>query len=397
VSVAADSLVEAARRLGESAAAIDFRGPDPYDGLFWRWPRPLVGGRRRRQAIIQLHARLPVDVRRLYRRQHALIPKALGVYGSVGVRASHLAGTPQPPPFALHALELLAADRAAGAVAWGYHWDVQTRWSFYAAGSPNVVATSFAAAGLLEGAAATGRAEPAARARAAARWVLEELWVEPEGYFAYHPGRPVNVHNASLLGAWLVHVALDGDAAAADRVARAVERTLAAQRADGSWAYGEGPGLEWADSFHTGYVLSCLERMRAVDPRVDEAVARGAAHYRRYFDEQGRARLWAHKPFPEDGHSAGTGLTTLALLQRRGLVEPDILERVAARLLRSGLRDGHVVHRRYRRGRSTVRYLRWCDAHVALGLVDAAAAMAGEPDLAARPRRCTPPSGRTKG
>jgi polysaccharide biosynthesis protein VpsJ len=397
VRVAADSLVEAARRLGESAAAIDFRGPDPYDGLFWRWPRPLVGGRRRRQAIIQLHARLPVDVRRLYRRQHALIPKALGVYGSVGVRASHLAGTPQPPPFALHALELLAADRAAGAVAWGYHWDVQTRWSFYAAGSPNVVATSFAAAGLLEGAAATGRAEPAARARAAARWVLEELWVEPEGYFAYHPGRPVNVHNASLLGAWLVHVALDGDAAAADRVARAVERTLAAQRADGSWAYGEGPGLEWADSFHTGYVLSCLERMRAVDPRVDEAVARGAAHYRRYFDEQGRARLWAHKPFPEDGHSAGTGLTTLALLQRRGLVEPDILERVAARLLRSGLRDGHVVHRRYRRGRSTVRYLRWCDAHVALGLVDAAAAMAGEPDLAARPRRCTPPSGRTKG
>jgi hypothetical protein len=397
VRVATDSLVEAARRLGESAAAIDFRGPDPYDGLFWRWPRPLVGGRRRRQAIIQLHVRLPVDVRRLYRRQHALIPKALGVYGSVGVRASHLAGTPQPPPFALHALELLAADRAAGAVAWGYHWDVQTRWSFYAAGSPNVVATSFAAAGLLEGAAATGRAEPAARARAAARWVLEELWVEPEGYFAYHPGRPVNVHNASLLGAWLVHVALDGDAAAADRVARAVERTLAAQRADGSWAYGEGPGLEWADSFHTGYVLSCLERMRAVDPRVDEAVARGAAHYRRYFDEQGRARLWAHKPFPEDGHSAGTGLTTLALLQRRGLVEPDILERVAARLLRSGLRDGHVVHRRYRRGRSTVRYLRWCDAHVALGLVDAAAAMAGEPDLAARPRRCTPPSGRTKG
>jgi hypothetical protein len=236
VSVAPDSLVEAARRLGESAARVDFRGPDPYDGLFWCWQRPLVGGRRRRQAIVQLHARLPVDVRRLYRRKHALIPKALGVYGSVGVRMSHLVGARQPPPFALRALELLAADRSAGAVAWGYHWEVQTRWSFYAAGSPNIVATSFAAAGLLDGAAATGRAELAARARAAARWVLEELWVEPEGYFAYHAGWPVNVHNASLLGAWLVHVALNGDAAAAHRVARAVERTLAAQRADGSWA-----------------------------------------------------------------------------------------------------------------------------------------------------------------
>jgi hypothetical protein len=122
--------------------------------------------------------------------------------------------------------------------------------------------------------------------------------------------------------------------------------------------------------------------MRDVDPRVGEAVARGADHYRRYFDDRGRARLWADKPFPEDGHSAGTGLTTLSLLQRRGLVEPESLERVAERVLESGLRGGHAVHRRYRRGRSSVRYLRWCDAHVALGLVDAAAALQGEPDLA---------------
>jgi len=376
-------LADAALDLAESAAARDFRGPDPYDGLWWSWPRPLVGGRRRRQAIVQLHARVPLDVRRLYRRRHPLIPKALGVFGSVGMRAARLAGAAQAPPFALRALELLVADRAAGPLAWGYHWDVQTRWSFYAAGSPNVVVTSFAAAGLLEAAAATNRPEFSARAHAAAGWVLEELWVEPEGYFAYHPGRPVNIHNASLLGAWLVHVALGRDTTAADRVARAVERTLAAQRADGSWPYGEGPGLEWADSFHTGYVLSCLERMRGVDPHIGEAVARGARHYRRYFDDQGRARLWAHKPFPEDGHSAGTGLTTLALLVRRRLVEPETLERVAVRVLGKSLRGGHAVHRRYRRGRSTVRYLRWCDAHVALGLIDAAAALRNHPDLAA--------------
>jgi hypothetical protein len=33
-----------------------------------------------------------------------------------------------------------------------------------------------------------------------------------------------------------------------------------------------------------------------------------------------------------------------------------------------------------------VRYLRWCDAHVALGLVDAAAALRGAEDLAPRVR-----------
>jgi hypothetical protein len=165
-------------------------------------------------------------------------------------------------------------------------------------------------------------------------------------------------------------------------VARAVECTLAAQRPDGSWPYGEGRRLSWTDSFHTGYVLSCLDRLSSVDPRIDEAVARGAAHYRGFFDVGGRAQLWAHRRYPEDAHSAGTGLTTLSLLLRRGLVERELLERVADRILDAGVRRGHVVHRRYRRGRTAVRYLRWCDAHVALGLVDAAAALRGEPDLA---------------
>ena len=70
------------------------------------------------------------------------------------------------------------------------------------------------------------------------------------------------------------------------------------------------------------------------------------------------------------------------MLVRRGLVERELLERVALRVLEHGLRDGHAVHRRYRWGATTVRYLRWCDAHVALGLVDAAATMLGRDDLA---------------
>jgi hypothetical protein len=383
--VLASRCIGAALALSESAARSDFRGPDPFDGLWWRWPGVLVGGRRRRQALMQVHARSPVDVRRLYRRRHPLIPKALGIYGSVGARAHRLTAASRPRDLGLRALELLDLDRTAGVHAWGYHWDMQTRWSFYPAGSPNVVVTAFAASGLLEAGGVTGRAELAGRARAAGRWALDELWIEPEGYFAYHPGRPVNIHNASLLGAWLVDVALAPDAEARGRVARAVERTLDAQRPDGSWPYGEAHNLAWTDSFHSGYVLLCLDRLRGVDPRVGEAVQRGAAHYRAFFDAAGRARLWAHKPFPEDAHSAGTGLSALAALVRRGLVERELLERVALRVLDTGIRGGRAVHRRYRWGPTTVGYLRWCDAHVALGLVDAAAALRGGEDLAPRP------------
>jgi hypothetical protein len=359
-------------RLVEHAAAHGWHGPDPYDGLWAPWPRPVVAGRRRRQLIVQLHARSPVDIRRAYRRRHPRIVKALALFGAAALRAHTRSADVRAHALALDALGLLMEDRSSGARAWGYPFDVQTRWSFYAAGAPNVVVTSFAAGALLEAGNALDRGEFLDRARDAARWVLEELWIEPEGFFAYHPSSRVNVHNANLLGAALVHAALRDDPLARERVARATERSLDAQRRDGSWPYGEGPGLEWVDSFHTGYVISSLRELRSVDPRVAGAIERGANRYGEFFDEAGRAKLWAGRPFPEDAHSAGTGLSTLSGLVRDGVADPDLVRRVAHRVLTVGMRGDRAIARRYRWGRTTVWYPRWCDGHVAMGLVDAA-------------------------
>ena len=69
------------------------------------------------------------------------------------------------------------------------------------------------------------------------------------------------------------------------------------------------------------------------------------------------------------------GSPPLSLLRRRGLVDQEILTRVAQRTLTKGLRNGHAVARRYRWGPTTTHYLRWCDAHVALGLADTALAL----------------------
>ena len=375
-------LTEAAVGMLRAAARNDWRGPDAYDGLWWNWPAPLVGGVRRRQVFMQLHARSPFDIRKLYRRRHPLIPKALGIFGSVGVRAAVLNDDEGVRALAMNALDVLDGDVTAGPDAWGYHWDMQTRWSFYPAASPNVVVTTFCSSGLLE----SGRDDFRERALRAARWVLDTLWVEPEGYFAYHPGRPANIHNANLLGAWLVHVALPDEPLAQERVRRVVDHVLEGQNADGSWPYGEGGNLGWVDSFHSGYVLTCLQRLASVDPAVTDAVRRGARHYESFFDDEGRAQLWVDKRYPEDAHAAGTGMTTLATLARAGAMDPQVLERVARRVLERGIHNDHAVYRRYRWGRTTVKYLRWADAHVALGLVDAATALAGRDDSAPRPQ-----------
>ncbi len=224
-------------------ASTRWRGPDPYDGLFVRWPAPLVGGRRRRQAIIQLHARSPVDIRRLYRRHHSLVPKAPALLGQAAVRLSTQEGDDaHVRTLARDAMETLTGDTTSGKLAWGYPWDTQTRWSYYRGGSPNIVATAFSANAMAEAAATLD--EPAWRQRAerAAGWVARELYLSDQGYFAYHGRSDRLVHNANLLGAALVHELAPEAPGAAEAVRVATARTLDAQLArrhlalrGGSW------------------------------------------------------------------------------------------------------------------------------------------------------------------
>jgi hypothetical protein len=359
---------DAAGALCAGAAAAKWSGPDIYDALGARWPGVLVGGKRRRQAIIQLHARLPVDIRPLSRRAHRRIAKALALFALADLRLARL-GAAEAEDRASAALDRLCADRSAGPAAWGYPWDMQTRWSFYERDSPNVVATAFAIAALAEG----GHTE---RAQAAANWVQDTLWVEDLGVYGYHPGSRSVIHNATLLGARAAWTVRDTDPRVRPAVARAVERTLAAQSPDGSFPYGEGPGLEWVDSFHTAYVLECLTDLDEVDAATRPAVQRGLDHWREhFFDARGRALLRQGRAFPEDAHSAGSALTALARLQAAGFDTADLLGRVAERTADAMVKGSHAIHRRYRWGPARVRYVRWADGHVALGLANAALAL----------------------
>ena len=271
---------------------------------------------------------------------------------------------------ALDALALLCDDRSTSDhPAWGYPFPVQTRWSYYPAGAPNVVVTSFAIAALTEAADVLGVESFCTRARNAATWVLDQLFDEQQGIFVYHRGSDALIHNANLLGARaLPHGGLEVESTNF-AIEQALVHTLQAQRADGSWPYGAGPGLGFVDSFHTGFVLDCLTSLAGRAPEANAAVNRGARFYlSRFFGDAGEARLWPDRRFPEDAHSAGTGLSTIASLARAGVVRPQTGSALARRVLTTLLRRGHCVHRRYRWGSSHVHYPRWCEGHVALGL-----------------------------
>jgi hypothetical protein len=123
-------------------------------------------------------------------------------------------------------------------------------------------------------------------------------------------------------------------------------------------------------------VLECLTDLDEVDPAIRPAVERGCEYWRApFFDDRGRALLFPDRAFPEDAHSAGSALTALVRLRAAGMGTADLIERVAERTMDAMVKGPHAVHRRYRWGPTRVRYVRWADGHVALGLANAALAL----------------------
>ena len=311
-----------------------------------------------------------------------------------------LAGLGEVPPERVDwALEALEASRSPGVElpAWGYHFDVQTRFFFYPAGSPNVIATSFAAQGLLDlherAACAGGETAQADQAEwalelalGACEWVLAEVpqTEDPDNpgaaFFGYVRGDRTPIHNSSLLVSAMLARAgrLAGRSDWLQAAGRGVEYALAHQRPDGSWPYAEKPDGLWVDGFHTGYVLDALDDCRAAlgDPegRLGAAHERGLDFYaERLFTAEGAPRGLVESDFPIDSQGAAQGIRTFAAAaaeraaaagdRDRALEWAERAWRVfdySRRSLRR--RDGAFVFEKRRWGTNRIPHVRWVQA-----------------------------------
>jgi hypothetical protein len=331
-----------ADRLFRWADARDWAGPDPYDGLTGPLGR-LAVHRVLRQGLLQTVKRSPVDLRT------ALGIRPLHTATATGTAASACARLSASPVWRQRALRLgrrTAAEQLSGRYAglWRYEFDVQTRWAYYPASVPNLVATTFCADGCLD----TGTLEDEA-VRSLARALLEHL--HNGTFFTYTPTSDVLVHNANLMGAALaarlartapLSVGLADRLAGAAR--RAVRVSVDGQRPDGSWPYGEGSRLGWVDGFHTGYVLLRLDRaatLLGLDVR--SALERGANHYLRHLFDGPLPRYFVHGRTRRDPNNDATAVRMAAWATERGFAEAEFPRAVLTA----------VVHRHPGLGRGT--------------------------------------------
>lgn len=332
-----DSLQRAMR----FAQVREFAGTDPYDGLLSPYARYLKG-RRPRQAWVQAHKRAGQWLRELTDVPVVRMTKGMALFAHAAV----LNGQDQ---LADRLVDRILAERGSGP--WGYEFDVQTRWAFYPAGSPNVVATTFA----LRALQATQRLGEAGAE--VAQWLESQFH---QGYFRYTTTSDRLVHNGSLLGAESLAM-LGGDRG---KIQSAIDRTVVGQMPDGAWAYGEGPGLEWIDSFHTIYNLDSLWALQQAGFAVGDVIQDGLRFWSEHcLDAAGLPLYYADAQAPShDVHNVATTVGFLARAATRGWATADPQTAVRHLLNLQGDDGG------FRSSGSGLAHMRWNQGHATLAL-----------------------------
>ncbi|MDQ3866668.1 MAG: hypothetical protein M3304_07540 [Actinomycetota bacterium] len=383
-AISAD-VADAARGLARWGEERGWRGPDPYEGLnAVRCIGPLVRRPFGRRLITQLVKRSPLDLRPILGIAPRHNPAALAAVVSSYARDGFLFDEERAERLE-RAVALLDRLRLSGyeEPCWGYPFDVQTRVFFYPVGAPNSIATAFAGQALLDAYEATGKEELLERAAGAGEFFLRRVPQTEDGdgaYFGYLVGDRTPIHNANLLVCGLLarlarHVGREDLHEAAER---GVLYTVGRQRPDGSWPYGERPGLGWVDGYHTGYVLEALMVCR--DARIAAAggmeLAIGLEFYaRRLFLADGTPKFTDRSVFPIDSQCAAQGIQTFALASA---ADPRYLELGRAIFLYSRRRlwrpDGALVHQRGRLWTNRTPHVRWGAAPMLLALVHLLAA-----------------------
>jgi polysaccharide biosynthesis protein VpsJ len=290
------------------------------------WLRPVAFGRLGRQLLQQGVRRCPWNLRPLLGIQTAHSSKGFGFLARAYLKLYQRTGRDEYLQKARHGLAWLQAKgtRQYGGVAWGNHFDYQSRVFYLPRGVPTIVWVAHITHAFLDAWHATHEQSYLDTAREACDFIVNGLERRADGQgvcISYIPGEFRSVHNANMLGAAVLArlYAVTGERQLADVARGAVDYTVGAQLPSGAWWYGEAPNMHWTDNFHTGYVLDSLwwYTSSTGDERHRAAFNRGADYFvDNFFLADGTPKYYDYKTPPLDIQCASQAVESLCLLAR---------------------------------------------------------------------------------
>jgi hypothetical protein len=366
--------LESARTLERWGSTRGWLGPDPYDALnATRLPQLTRRSPLALRVVTQAVKRSPLNLRPILGVPDGLsaatLAHVISAYAGNGfLDAQEAHDKLRRCIDGLTALRCTAYPEPC----WGYHFDVQTRVFFYPRTSPNTIATAFAGHAFLDAHDRTGDSRWLDVARGIADFFLAHVpsTETSEGiFFGYLVGDRTPIHNANMLVcsllARLAHRARSPELA--DLASAGIAYTIAHQRPDGSWPYGERPNLAWTDNFHTGYVLEALLRCRSAgitNENLGPALERGLNFYGAgLFRADGAPKYYPSSLYPIDVQCAAQGIETFALAAGIDNRYADRAWRTADYALTNlRRRDGSFIFQRSRLWSNRTPHMRWCEA-----------------------------------
>lgn len=361
---------EALQRTERHLEDEDFHGWDPFDALCSRmFDLPVLRSRRAvRFAFQQLVRRSPWNLRPLLGIGKRVDPVSLGLY----VQGQALRGFVDPQSIGVRrekveiVLDRLASSASVGfsGACWGYPYDWETRYDSLPAGTPTVVATGIIANGLWTAYLTLNSQHACDLLLSAAKFVMHDLNVisGDDGTFcwSYSPRDRQAVLNATLKGSRLLAQAhaVGGSREMLEAARRSVNFVVAHQLPSGAWPYAVGDARQWADHFHTGYVLECLNAYRRLsdDRATDAAIEKGWAYYReQFFTGDLTPKYYDDRADPLDATACAQAIITLCDFD-----DLDAALRVAEHAIAClGLSDGSFAYQRRRKRTVRTPFMRW--------------------------------------
>lgn len=379
-------IIHSLQRLRLYCESAQYKGWDPYDGLNSKVFHHLPLLKRSafcREVMVQGLKRCPLNLRPLLLVPKEYNPKGIALFlqGYCNLVKAARASTLQDNQDKLttkvtELADLLISLQSKGnyhGACWGYNFDWQARGGlFFPKYTPTVVVTSFCATALMEAYEITGQKHYLDIALTSADFVMNDLHrhhtAEDSFIFSYSPLKGNDtVYNASMLGSRLLAYCYKytGREELREAALQSVRACLKGQSEDGSWRYGLLPIQKWVDSFHTGYILDCLEAYEELtgDTVAHKAIEKGFEYYvRHFFESNGTPRYYNNKKYPIDIHCSGQLLVTLSRLHKLSSHRP-LADKVVDWTIRNmQSRHGYFHYQIKPLLNSRISYMRWSNA-----------------------------------